>query len=132
MVYNFYWKRRNLPPGPTPWPLFGNSWVLCSKTPPYHAFAKWKQTYGPIFTYWMGEMPVVALTDYKLIKQTFLSDGDSYTGRDFLNAGYEVLKEFSEGIHGVVRTEGEEWRYLRRFSIHTLKKFRCRSKSNGK
>lgn len=37
-------------------------------------------------------MPVIALTDYELIKETFLRDPNSYTGRDFLNAGYKVLK----------------------------------------
>ncbi|KAI1715194.1 cytochrome p450 domain-containing protein [Ditylenchus destructor] len=122
LFHNFYWKRRKLPPGPTPWPLFGNSFDLDKKySPGYGAFQKWSKEFGPVYTFWIGEIPIVAVTDYEVIKQTFIKDGDAYAGRDFLNAGFEALKDFSCGIHGVVRTQGDEWRHLRRFSTQVLK-----------
>jgi hypothetical protein len=37
-----------------------------------------------MFTVWFGEDPVVVLTDFALIKETFIKDGDAYAGRDFM------------------------------------------------
>jgi len=121
LIYNFYWKRRNFPPGPTPLPLVGNMLTLARLAPGYAAFQQWRTQYGPIYTYWIGEIPIVAVTDYATIKETFIRNGDAYAGRDFFGAGHECLTVFSEGIHGVGRTQGEEWRVLRRFAVQALK-----------
>jgi len=121
LIYNFYWKRRPFPPGPTPLPLVGNVLTIARHPPGYAAFQQWQAQYGPVFTYWISEIPVVAVTDYATIKETFIRNGDAYAGRDFLNDGFACLTEFIPGVHGVVRTEGEEWRVLRRFSAQVLK-----------
>lgn len=44
-VYNFYWKRRNYPNGPTPLPLLGN---LLSFGDFYGCYLRWKKEYGPV------------------------------------------------------------------------------------
>lgn len=44
-------------------------------------YAKWRQQYGDVYTYWMGDLPIVAVTDYKTIMETFQKDGDAYAGR---------------------------------------------------
>src|SRR4051794_6596186 len=78
--------------GPMPWPLWGNTLTLRRYSPGYKAFQKWSNEFGPIFTYWIGEAPIVAITDFELIKETFLKDGETYAGRDYLNAGFLHLK----------------------------------------
>lgn len=48
---------------------------------PYKILLKWRQKYGNVFTFWMGEAPVVNVAEYQIIYDTFVRDADSYTGR---------------------------------------------------
>ncbi|KAH7709572.1 Protein CYP-33C9 [Aphelenchoides avenae] len=123
LFYNYYWKRRGLPPGPTPLPLVGNllSVARQASTSPYEAFNQWRKKYGPVYTYWVGEKPVVAVTDFKLIQETFVKDGDTYAGRYLWNDAMTLLQDGSIG--GVILTEGEEWRTNRRFALQALREF---------
>lgn len=38
---------------------------------------------GPIYTYWVGETPLVAINDPKLAYQMFVKDADNYIDRGF-------------------------------------------------
>lgn len=44
--YNFYWKRRQLPPGPTPLPLIGNLVTLARADNWEDVFIEWRKQYG--------------------------------------------------------------------------------------
>ncbi|KAI1705035.1 cytochrome p450 domain-containing protein [Ditylenchus destructor] len=121
IFYNFYWKRRNLPPGPTPLPILGNVLTIARLKPGYDAFIQWNKQYGPIYTYWIAETPIVAITDYKTIKETFIHDGDTYAGRDLFNEHMKLMRGGT--INGIILTEGEEWRENRRFSIQALREY---------
>lgn len=48
LFYNFYYKRRNLPPGPTPLPIIGNYLTLLRHEPGEDAFIKWRKEYGDV------------------------------------------------------------------------------------
>ena len=102
--WNFIWKRRNLPPGPTPLPIFGNAFAmdrlkyliiililrdLCRLI--YEQFQIWAKEFGPVYTIWMGEVPIVMVTDYELIRDLFVKEGDIYAGRHFL---VDLFQEF--------------------------------------
>ncbi len=50
--YNCYLKRRHLPPGPMPLPLFGNVFDFVLDPPGYAPLLKWQKRYGNVFTYW--------------------------------------------------------------------------------
>ena len=45
-----------------------------------------------MFTYWVGERPMVAFADYELINETIVRDGDNYTDRDFFQEFYLLVR----------------------------------------
>ncbi|CAJ0575842.1 unnamed protein product, partial [Mesorhabditis spiculigera] len=77
-----YWKRRGLPPGPTPFGPLGNMPEVIWKLPGYEAFRRWGRKYGPVHTFWLGPLPVIAITDYKTLKETIVLDGEKYSEFD--------------------------------------------------
>ncbi|KAJ1351538.1 hypothetical protein KIN20_007571, partial [Parelaphostrongylus tenuis] len=120
--YEFYWKRRHLPPGPTPLPFIGNLHVIFRHEPGYSAFEMWRKQYGPIYTYWIGSYPFVMISDYKTIKETFIKDGDAFSGKfQFKEPTMAFRASSIGGEYGVVETVGQMWRDHRRFAIHVLR-----------
>ncbi|CAD5233548.1 unnamed protein product [Bursaphelenchus xylophilus] len=117
--YNFYYKRLGLPPGPTPWPILGNMAEIAQKPPGTDVFFEWRDKYGPVFTYWMGEKPVVAFADYKTLDQTFNKDGENFAGRDFFPEFYLSLKSYS--TLGLTGMEGTLWKEHRAFIMRSFR-----------
>ena len=104
--------------GPVPLPIIGNLITIVRNVPGYGAFEAWKKKYGPVYTYWLSSEPIVAVSDYKLIQETFTKDGDAYAGRGATGAIPDLLRG---GDYGVVFTEGDCWRNQRRFSMTALR-----------
>ncbi|KAH7724211.1 CYP-33D3 protein [Aphelenchoides avenae] len=48
LFYNFYWKRRKLPPGPAPLPLVGNLWDIYKSGSGEDTFIQWRKEYGDV------------------------------------------------------------------------------------
>uniref|UniRef100_A0A7E4V9Y7 Cytochrome P450 n=1 Tax=Panagrellus redivivus TaxID=6233 RepID=A0A7E4V9Y7_PANRE len=113
--YNFYWKRRGLPPGPIPFPLIGNIHQISQ--PQYNV---WTRKYGPIYTYWMGEMAIVSVNDVAVIHDAFVKNGDDYAGRAQIHELLEIVKH---GDHGIIFSEGQLWRGQRRFTLQVFRNF---------
>ncbi|KAH7707311.1 Protein CYP-33E2 [Aphelenchoides avenae] len=88
--------------------------------PGYEAFRRWTEQYGPVYTYWVADRPVVAVTDFKLIHETFIKDADSYTGRYMFN---EIMELLRGSINGVIITEGDAWRENRRFILQAFREY---------
>jgi hypothetical protein len=59
---------------------------------PYPALLKWRKRYGPVYTYWLSEHPIVVVADYETIQETFVKDGDSYIGRNFFNEAFRIIR----------------------------------------
>ncbi|GMT25382.1 hypothetical protein PFISCL1PPCAC_16679, partial [Pristionchus fissidentatus] len=118
--YHLYWKRRGLPPGPTPWPILGNLPGLIKKAPGYEAIKDWKAEFGPVFTYWYGANPVVTINDYAILKDTVLADASAYSDR-FIPS--EILRLYRGGEWGIIDTSGPLWSEHRRFALKTLRDF---------
>jgi hypothetical protein len=117
--WNFVWKRRGLPPGPTPLPLFGNGFSINNSI--YKQFQIWSKEYGPVYTVWLGEDPTIMVTDYEIMRDLFVKEGDIYAGRSFM---VEIFKKFSASkgdYGGVIRTEGEPWKVVRRFGLKSMR-----------
>jgi hypothetical protein len=69
--------------GPTPFPILGNLLSAYPSETIHETFQKWCQQYGPLYTVWFGEIPVVAMADYETIIETFQKEGDTYAGKMF-------------------------------------------------
>ncbi|KAG9471038.1 hypothetical protein GDO78_016096 [Eleutherodactylus coqui] len=107
----------DLPPGPTPLPLLGNTLDIGGDI--VNSLLKLREKYGDVFTVYLGSRPVVVVTGYKNVKEIYLDKSE-----DFLQRGaMPIWHDFYEN-YGVVFTNNmERWRELRRFSISTLRDF---------
>uniref|UniRef100_A0A0N4Z7V3 Cytochrome P450 n=1 Tax=Parastrongyloides trichosuri TaxID=131310 RepID=A0A0N4Z7V3_PARTI len=120
LYHEIYWKRRNLPPGPVPWLIAGNMpQLLLSINDIDKKFMEWKNTYGGQYTFWMGPIPMVFVSDIERMKYYFVKHGDHFSDR-WLNY---ITDTFMEGFNGVLQIHGDKWREQRRFSLHVLRDF---------
>lgn len=79
-------------------------------------------------TYWVGELPIVAVNDARLATQLFVNQADAFADRC---APPHFLRATREGhVSGVIFTSGDLWREQRRFALRVLKDF-SNSTANG-
>ncbi|KAI6172740.1 (pine wood nematode) hypothetical protein [Aphelenchoides besseyi] len=113
LVHQFYYRKRNLPKGPIAWPLVGSALELMKLERWEYKFLEWTNKYGKIHTYFLGNMPIVAINDYDTMIELFVKNGDDFTER----APSELLdKEVRE-------SSGELWRSQRRFALKVFRDF---------
>lgn len=74
MYWNFHEKRRRLPPGPAPLPILGNLIDIARHEPGEDQFIEWRKRYGDVYTYWVGEHPIVSVNEISLIQEAFVKD----------------------------------------------------------
>ncbi|KAI6222669.1 hypothetical protein M3Y95_00918000 [Aphelenchoides besseyi] len=119
--YNFVYKRWRLPRGPTPWPIMGNL-IELEKTERYeYRFVEWGKKYGKIFTWWLGETPIVTVVDYKLAVEMFVKDGDTYASR--IGGGKLQRSLRGNEMSGIFFAEGPLWKDQRQFIFRVLRNF---------
>ncbi|CAD5209390.1 unnamed protein product [Bursaphelenchus okinawaensis] len=120
LFYNYYWKRRNLPPGPTPLPFAGNAIELANCVHWPDTFLKWHKQFGKVITYWMAEIPIVAVSDPKLIHKVFVKDGDCFADR----FSFGVVDQLSRGgEYGILFVDWKVAREHRRFGLKVFRDF---------
>ena len=73
-----YAKYQNLPPGPTGWPLLGylpnlGISMYRSGKQPFHLFANLADTYGKVYSMYMGSRLVIILNGHEGIKEAFMN-----------------------------------------------------------
>ncbi|KAH7704603.1 CBN-CYP-33C11 protein [Aphelenchoides avenae] len=81
-------------------------------------FLEWRRKYGDVYTYWMGEHPIVSVNSYAIMAETFQKDADSYVGRCVFPNHDKLIRGASGGV---VFVEGELWKDQRRFAVQFLK-----------
>ena len=64
IFHQLYWRRRNLPPGPLPWPIIGNIPMLDDKDLDGQLLS-WKKKYGPVMTLWLPA-PTIIVSDHEV------------------------------------------------------------------
>uniref|UniRef100_A0A1I7RUV4 Cytochrome P450 n=1 Tax=Bursaphelenchus xylophilus TaxID=6326 RepID=A0A1I7RUV4_BURXY len=120
LFQKYYWSRRNLPSGPFPLPIVGNIFDLLRENRWERKFSKWRSTYGSVYTYYLGDLPVVAVCDYDDMVKYFVKKGDLFADRYIADFSMNLLRG---GEYGVISTNGEVWREQRRFALKVLRDF---------
>ncbi|KAM9346654.1 cytochrome P450 2K1-like [Symphorus nematophorus] len=110
-------KTQKEPPGPTPLPLLGNLLQLDLKRP-YKTLCELSKKYGSVFTVYFGTNKVVVLAGYKTVKEALVNNAEEFGDRDISPVIYDTNKG-----HGILFTNGETWKEMRRFALTTLRDF---------
>ncbi|VDL83122.1 unnamed protein product [Nippostrongylus brasiliensis] len=117
--------RRKLPPGPFPLPLIGNSiqlayGLLIRKLSVIEQLREWAKDFGPLYTFWLGPMPIINICDYATAVDAMVKKGSN-----FANRSTPFLLRMNEKVYerGVAITNGLPWLEQRRFTLHTLRNF---------
>ncbi|NXM68707.1 CP2H2 protein, partial [Serilophus lunatus] len=105
------------PPGPFPLPVVGNILQLNPKNVP-ESLKKLKEKYGPVFKIYLGPRKIVVLYGYDVVKEALIDQGDDFSGRGSL----PLIEKLFQGT-GIVTSNGETWKQLRRFALTTLRDF---------
>ncbi|CAD5227260.1 unnamed protein product [Bursaphelenchus xylophilus] len=120
ILYHTWWKRRGLPPGPTPLPFLGNALEIAKYPCTEEALKTWQKIYGDVFTFWSGERPIVAVCDYDKMVHYFVKNGELFQDRPD-DSNY--MNFVGRGCHGVIHLSGDYWKNQRRFLLHALRDF---------
>uniref|UniRef100_A0A8C6JUM2 unspecific monooxygenase n=2 Tax=Melopsittacus undulatus TaxID=13146 RepID=A0A8C6JUM2_MELUD len=105
------------PPGPFALPIAGNILQLNPKNLP-ESFRKLSEKYGPVFTVHLGPQKIVVLYGYDVVKEALIDQADDFSGRGSLPFVKRILKST-----GILTSNGEIWKQLRRFALTTLRDF---------
>ncbi|KAK0150358.1 Cytochrome P450 2K1 [Merluccius polli] len=110
-------ERRKEPPGPRPLPLIGNL-LQMDLMKPYITLWEFSKKYGNIFTVYLGPKKVVVLAGYKTVKHALVNNAEEFGEREV----FQLANETSQG-HGILFSNGESWKEMRRFALTTLRDF---------
>nr|XP_046228804.1 cytochrome P450 2K1-like [Scatophagus argus] len=108
---------RKEPPGPKPLPLLGNLLQLDLKKP-YSTLMELSKKYGSVFTVYLGPKKVVVLAGYKTVKEALVNNAEEFGERDPL-----ILAQENNQGHGVIWSNGDLWKEMRRFALTNLRDF---------
>ncbi|XP_070415477.1 cytochrome P450 2C23-like isoform X1 [Equus przewalskii] len=121
LVFLFVWKKSygwgRLPPGPNPLPIIGNLMQLNLKNLPA-SLSKMAKEYGPVYTLYFGPQLTVVLHGYEVVKEALIDQADEFLGR----GRFPIIEDNQKG-HGILFSNGETWKQMRRFSLMTLRNF---------
>uniref|UniRef100_A0A5G2R751 Cytochrome P450 family 2 subfamily B member 6A n=2 Tax=Sus scrofa TaxID=9823 RepID=A0A5G2R751_PIG len=106
-----------LPPGPHPLSFLGNLLQMDRGGLP-KSFLRLRERYGDVFTVYLGPRPVVMICGTEAIREALVDQAEAFSGRGKI----AVLEPIFQG-YGVIFSNGERWKTLRRFSLATMRDF---------
>uniref|UniRef100_A0A8C4YU09 Cytochrome P450 2J2-like n=1 Tax=Gopherus evgoodei TaxID=1825980 RepID=A0A8C4YU09_9SAUR len=115
-----YTKRRqpkNFPPGPLPLPFLGHILHMDVKQP-HRTVEKLAGKYGNIFSLQFGNLPIVIVNGFQLVKEVLVHQGEYFLDRPQMPLIYEIF-----GTFGLIFSNGHSWKQHRRFALSTLRNF---------
>ncbi|XP_050000619.1 cytochrome P450 2C27 isoform X14 [Alexandromys fortis] len=108
-------ERAKLPPGPAPLPVFGNFFQIDVKNVS-QCLTNFSKVYGPVFTLYLGMQPTVVLHGYEAVKEALIDHGEEFAGR----GSFPIFEKINKGL-GIVFSNGNRWKEIRRFTLTTLR-----------
>ncbi|KAL3857426.1 hypothetical protein ACJMK2_012098 [Sinanodonta woodiana] len=112
-------SRKNLPPGPKPWPVIGNT-ILFQRDPEgYLKYTHLASRYGNVYKLHCGSTIIVMINGYDAIHEAFTKQADVFSDRPQL---FAPLIGVSKGT-GITYNSGQRWKALRRFTLQALRDF---------
>ncbi|XP_060623324.2 cytochrome P450 2J6-like [Anolis sagrei] len=109
-------RKRHYPPGPDPIPFLGCLWQLKYLQFSREVLAEAAESYGDIYTLWLGPFPVIMLNGFHAVKAGLTTHPDDVAGRPVL----PFFKALANN-KGILLSTGSTWKHQRRFSLMTLK-----------
>ncbi|XP_077345089.1 cytochrome P450 2K4-like isoform X2 [Lithobates pipiens] len=76
------------------------------------------EKYGSIYSLQIGSQKMVVLCGYEMVKDALVNHANEFSGRPNLPAFIELSKG-----HGLVFSNGNTWKAMRRFTLSTLRDF---------
>ncbi|XP_042316980.1 cytochrome P450 2C15-like [Sceloporus undulatus] len=105
-------------------PIWSFSQLIILQCVSFFAFLQLSEKYGPVFTLHFGAEPVVVLHGYGAVKEALVDRAEEFAARGKLPLADKVVKG-----QGIVLSNGERWKHLRRFALTTLRNFGMGKKS---
>ncbi|GMI68815.1 CINNAMATE 4-HYDROXYLASE, REDUCED EPRDERMAL FLUORESCENCE 3, cinnamate-4-hydroxylase [Hibiscus trionum] len=111
-VYYIFFKSSStaLPPGPFPFPIFGN-WIQVGNDLNHRLLASMAQTYGPVFLLKLGSKNLTVVSDPELATQVLHTQGVEFGSRP-RNVVFDIFT--GNGQDMVFTVYGDHWRKMRR------------------
>ncbi|KFV18466.1 Cytochrome P450 2J6, partial [Tauraco erythrolophus] len=107
---------RRFPPGPTPYPFFGN--LLQMNFHIHHdILKKMAKMYGNVFTLWVSNIPIVVLQGFQAVKGGLTVHAEDVAGRPTSN----IIHILNHG-NGIMFSNGHLWKQQRRFGLAVMRK----------
>lgn len=113
----------NFPPGPRAWPIVGNMFTVDHKRT-HESMTQLAEKYGDVYSLQMGQLWMVVLNGFEVLKEALVNQGDSLSDRPDLPSQRDVVHEL-----GVIFSNGNIWKQQRRFALSTLRYFGFGKKS---
>ncbi|XP_044145775.1 cytochrome P450 2C14-like [Bufo gargarizans] len=110
-------KYKKFPPGPKPLPIIGNVLML-NMSKPHKSFLELTKKYGPVLSVQIGMTKAVVLCGYEAVKDALINHADVFSNRPHVPVFAKTL-----GNNGVVFSNGENWKVMRRFTLSTLRDY---------
>ncbi|NXI56651.1 CP2J6 protein, partial [Chloroceryle aenea] len=107
---------RRYPPGPTPYPFFGNLLQMNFRIH-HEILKKMAKIHGNIFTLWASNTPLVVLQGFQAVKEGLTVHAEDVAGRP-MSCIFQVLTHGN----GVLFSNGHLWKQQRRFGLATMRK----------
>ncbi|XP_013883933.1 cytochrome P450 2F2 isoform X2 [Austrofundulus limnaeus] len=117
-------RPKNFPPGPFTLPVLGNLLHLTSENP-LKELKKLKQSYGNVYSLFIGPKPAVVINGLKTMKEAMVVKAKDFAGRPqdlFVN-------DLTQNKGVILVDYGPVWRDHRRFSLMTLRNLGLGKKS---
>jgi cytochrome P450 len=114
----FYRRFRHLPPGPWPWPVVGNLFLLGSS--PHQTFARLAQKYGPLMYIRLGSCHTIIVSSPAVAKEFLLTHDHVFQYR----RPSTINKILTNGST-IGHSSGPLWRQLRKICMTGLFSTKC-------